>query len=343
MNSNMKKFIKKYKNILNIIILIVITGLVLYFSLKDDFEAIIERIVNINIWYLLLAFIMIFIYWFLRSLALHKFTKKFKKDNKYASSLQCMLRTQFFNAITPFSTGGQPYQIYYLTKSGLSPTLATNIIIQNFIVYQIALVFLGIMAVLANFIFHIFNEVSLLQHLVLIGFLANTIVIIILFIVSFSKKLNKKIITIGITILTKLHLVKDKEKKLQEWYEYINKFHAGAKVLLTDKWEFCKTIIYNVVALSCLYAIPVVLLYSMGDFNSYNILIAIVTSAYVMLIGSFVPIPGASGGLEYGFMSFYGNFIGGAKLKAIMLLWRFVTYYFGLIVGSVALNIKRVK
>ncbi len=339
----MKKFIKKYKNILNIIVLILITGLVLYFSLKDDFEAIVARIVNINIGFLLLAFFMIIVYWLLRSLALHKFTKKFKKDNKYTSSLQCMLRTQFFNAITPFSTGGQPYQIYYLTRSGVSPTLATNIIIQNFIVYQIALVFLGIVAVLANFFFHILNEVSLLQHLVLIGFLANTLVIIILFIVSFSKSLNKKLISLGITILTKLHLVKDKEKKLQEWYEYINKFHAGAKVLLTDKWEFGKTIIYNVVALSCLYAIPVVLLYSMGDFTSYNVLIAIVTSAYVMLIGSFVPIPGASGGLEYGFISFYGNFIGGAKLKAIMLLWRFVTYYFGLIVGSIALNIKRVK
>lgn len=343
MKSNMKKFFKKYKNIINIVVLITITAFVLYFSLKDDFEAIVERILNINVFYLILAFMMMISYWLLRSLALHKFTKKFKKNNKYMSSLQLMLRTQFFNAITPFSTGGQPYQIYYLTREGLSTTISTNIIIQNFIVYQIALVFLGIVAVLSNVFFHIFNEVNLLQQLVLIGFLANTFVIILLFIVSFSKKLNKKIISLGITILTKLHLVKDKEKKLQEWYEYINKFHAGAKVLLTDRWEFFKTIIYNAVALCCLYAIPVVLLYSMGDFTSYNILTAIVTSAYVMLIGSFVPIPGASGGLEYGFMSFYGNFIGGAKLKAIMLLWRFVTYYFGLIVGSVALNIKRVK
>ena len=81
----------------------------------------------------------------------------------------------------------------------------------------------------------------------------------------------------------------------------------------------------------------------MGDFTSYNIFIAIITSAYVMLIGSFVPIPGASGGLEYGFVSFYGSFITGSTLKAIMLLWRFVTYYFGLIVGSIALNLKRVE
>ena len=286
---------------------------------------------------------MVIIYWLLRSVALHKFTKKFKSNNKYLSSLQLMLRTQFFNAITPFSTGGQPYQVYYLVQQGLDTTVATNVIIQNFIVYQIALVFLGIIAVGYNFIFHIFSKVSLLQHLVLIGFICNTVVIVVMFIVSFSKKLNKKIISLGIRLLTKLHLVKDKQKKLDEWDQKVNEFHKGAEILLENKWEFFKTILYNLVALICLYSIPVFLLFSMGDFNSYSVLNSVVTSAYVMLIGSFVPIPGASGGLEYGFLSFYGNFIGGAKLKTIMLLWRFVTYYFGLIVGSIALNLKRVK
>ena len=339
----MKENFKKHKNVINIIVLIIITGLVLYFSLKDDFDAIVDKILHINVFYLVLAFLMVIIYWLLRSLALHRITREIKKDNKYLSSLQLMLRTQFFNAITPFSTGGQPYQIYYLRQQGIPTSVSTNIILQNFIVYQIALVFLGVVAVLSNYIFHIFNRVSLLQHLVMLGFICNTGVIVIMFIISFSKKLNKKIISLGINILTKLHLVKDKEKKLAEWDEHVNNFHRGAKILLQNKWEFVKTILYNLVALVCLYSIPVFLLYSMGDFNSYNILIAVVTSAYVMLIGSFVPIPGASGGLEYGFMAFYGTFIGGSALKAIMLLWRFVTYYFGLIVGSIALNIKRVK
>ena len=339
----MKAFIKKHKGKLNIVLLIIITGLVLYFSLKDDFDSIVDRIVNVNIWYLLLAFILVILYWLLRSLALHKFTKKMKKDNRYLSSFQLMLRTQFFNAITPFSTGGQPYQIYYLVQEGLSPTIATSVIIQNFIVYQIALVILGIIAVGCNYFFHIFAKVSLLQHLVLIGFLTNTAVIIIMFIVSFSKKLNKKLISLGITILTKLHIVKNREKKLAEWDAYINRFHGGAKVLLENKWEFIKNIIYNILALVCLYSIPVALLYAMGDFTSYNVGIAIITSAYVMLIGSFVPIPGASGGLEYGFVSFYGSFITGSTLTAIMLLWRFVTYYFGMLIGALALNLKRVK
>ncbi len=339
----MKKFYKKNKNIINIIVLIIITALVLIFALKDDFDEIVNHILNINLIYLFIAFIMIFIYWLLRSLALHTISKKVDKNNKFLSSFQLMLRTQFFNAVTPFSTGGQPYQIYFLRKQGMSTPMATSVIIQNFIVYQIALVFLGVVSVLFNSIFHIFNKVTLLQHLVLIGFIVNTLVIVVMFIISFSKKLNRKLIHIGITLLTKLHLVKNKNKKLSEWDNHINTFHEGAKILLENKFDFFKTIIYNLLALICLYAIPLPLLYSMGDYSSYTIFTAVVTNAYVMLMGSFVPIPGASGGLEYGFISFYSNFITGAKLKTIMLLWRFVTYYFGLIVGSIALNIKRVK
>lgn len=339
----MKEFIKKHKNIINVIILILVTLLVLYFALKDDFNEIIDRIMNVNIFYLLLAFLMVILYWLLRSLALHTFTKQFKSDSKYSSSLQCILRTQFFNAITPFATGGQPYQIYFLASNGISPTVSTSIIIQNFIVYQIALVLFGVIAVVSNFTFHIFDKVALLQHLVLLGFVCNTAVIILMFILSFSKKINRFLVNIGINFLTKIKVVKNKDKQLEDWNNRINRFQSGAKRLLKNKTKFIMTVLYNILALAFLYSIPLIMLYGMGDFESFNLSTAIITSAYVMLVGSFVPIPGASGGIEYSFMSFYGTFISGAKLKAIMLLWRFATYYFGLIVGAIALNIKKVK
>ena len=60
-----------------------------------------------------------------------------------------------------------------------------------------------------------------------------------------------------------------------------------------------------------------------------------------MLIGSFVPIPGGTGGLEYGFINFYGNFIKGSVLTAIMITWRFITYYIPMIIGAIAVNVKK--
>ena len=62
-----------------------------------------------------------------------------------------------------------------------------------------------------------------------------------------------------------------------------------------------------------------------------------------MTIGSFVPIPGGTGGIEYGFVFFYGHLVKGSVLNATMLVWRFITYYFGMIVGAITLTLKRKK
>ena len=254
-----------------------------------------------------------------------------------------LLRTQFVNAITPFATGGQPYQVYYLNKEGIRSSTSTSIILENFIVYQIALVFLGIIAMTCNFFFHIFPHNDLLTHLITLGFIINTLVIIVSFIIAFGKNISKKLLHFGITILSKLKLVKDKEKKLEKWNESITNFHKSAKVLMEDKKLFFSMILVNLVALSILYMIPVFVLYAAGSFDKVNVGLAIITSAYVMLIGSFVPIPGGTGGLEYGFIKFYGFFIHGSLLSATMLIWRFITYYFGLIIGGIAFNLNRNK
>ena len=272
-----------------------------------------------------------------------KINKKINKDFKYLSAFQLTLRTQFFNAVTPFATGGQPYQIYYLKTVGIDYASSTSIVVENFIVYQIALVVLGILALISNQIFHIFSKVQFLQQLIAIGFITNALVIIVMFLIAFSKKMNKFFISIGINILTKLRLVKDREKKLKEWDENINRFNKSANILLEDKKTFILNIMCNFLALCCLYLIPLFILYSMGNFNAFNAGVSIVTCAYIMIIGSFVPIPGATGGIEYGFVQFFGNFITGSKLSAMMLVWRFITYYFGMIVGAIALNIKKVE
>ncbi len=331
------------KKKLNIIILVLITGLVLYFSLKDNFTETVNQIFTMNVWYLLLAFLFLILFWVFRTYPMYSFCKKIKKDFKFLSAIQLTLRTQFFNAVTPFATGGQPYQIYFLKQVGLDYAEATSVVLENFIVYQIALVILGLIALASNYALHIFDKVVLLQHLITLGFIINTLIIVIMFVIAFSKKINRYLVNFAITILTKLKIVKNKEQKLEEWEENITRFNKSAKILLKDKKSFIANIIYNFIALSSLYLIPLFVIYAMGNFTAFNAGIAIVTSAYIMIIGSFVPIPGGTGGLEFGFVQFYGHFVTGGTLSAMMLVWRFITYYFGMIVGSIALNIKKVK
>ena len=61
-------------------------------------------------------------------------------------------------------------------------------------------------------------------------------------------------------------------------------------------------------------------MYGLHDFTSLNPMTAITSSAYVLLVGSFVPIPGASGGIEYSFVRFFGNFMPTVLLNALLIV-----------------------
>ena len=78
--------------------------------------------------------------------------------------LNFILEINFFNAITPFSSGGQPFELYCLKKEKIKMADATTIVIEQFVVYQIALVILGVVAILCNSIFHIFTNNTLLKN-----------------------------------------------------------------------------------------------------------------------------------------------------------------------------------
>ena len=175
----------------------------------------------------------------------------------------------------------------------------------------------------------------------MLGFIINVVVIIGLFSLAFMRRLNKIIMTFMVKVLAKLKVIKDKEKIINNLNESIEQFHEGAKTLLKNKGEFLKTIFFNFMALLLFYAIPVLIIFGLGDYLSMNVLESIVASAHVMLIGTFIPIPGASGGLEYAFTQFYGVFITGTTLTLVMLLWRTLTYYIGVIIGAVLLNIRK--
>lgn len=326
---------KKYRSF---ILVIIITIIILYLALKDNFQEKIEYLFSFDPKWLFLAFALIIAYWFLKGLVLYYCIIRFDKNYNFKKAFKLMITTQFFHAITPFAAGGQPYQVYKLKKEGLTLGESTNVIIQDFIVYQIALVILGIIAIISNYIFDIFPSDSLLKKLVTIGFIINALVIIVLFIVAFSTKWNKKLIDGTIKLLHKIKIIKDKDKFLNKTEDFIQKFHQSAKILMQSKLHFIKIIFLNFMALLGLYLIPFTLMMGLGIY--LNPVLTIITSAYVMLIGSMVPIPGGTGGLEYSFIAFFKNFITGPELSIIMIVWRLVTYYFGIIVGGICLNIR---
>ena len=331
---NIIKNIKK-----NTILLLIITGIVLYIVLKDDFKDIVNTLTKIDIKYILLAILFYALYIVIKGYVNYKITND-KKKLSLREAIKHNIITQFFNGVTPFSTGGQPMEVYMLMEHDIPIAKATNQTIQSFIFYQIALVICGSLAVINNFLFPIFPKVRILQLLVLLGFAINVAVVLVLILISRSKRVTNKLSELSIKLLKKLKRKVDEEDIKQKFSDY----HEGFKELRKRKKLFVGGVLLNIISLLCLYIVPLFILYSMKDFTSINVNSAVTASAYVYIIGGFVPIPGASGGIEYGFTRFFGNFIVGHKLSVVLLLWRFITYYVGVIIGAIVFNFeKKVK
>ena len=165
--------------IITFLIIFIATIIVLYFSLKDDYVTIINTIFIINYFWFIFSFLLLFSYYIIRSISIYSLIKEFNKQFKFKDALRLVLETNFFHAITPFSTGGQPYEIYFLNKKKIRIPDAIAISISNFIVYQIALVFLGLIAIVLNQIFGIISS-GFLKKLITLGFIINFSVIVIL-------------------------------------------------------------------------------------------------------------------------------------------------------------------
>ncbi len=326
----------------NTLIIFLVTLIVLYFALKDHLSQVLSTLWKLDLKYLFLAVLFYILYLFLKALVNYISIKEKKKVTLWEAFRHTII-TQFFNGITPFSTGGQPMEIYMLHEHGIRPTRATNIIMQNFIFYQVALVLFGFCAVLYNQWKNVLIITPFLKSLIWIGFLINIGVALFLFFVAASKKFTKTFVGFLLRIGKKLHFVKDFDQQKKIWEDRLNDFHKYTQELKAHKSLFVFGVVANFLALLCFYAIPFFIVYSLHDFTSLHFLEAITASAYVLVMGSFIPIPGASGGIEYGFVQLFGKFIQGSNMSVVLLVWRFITYYLGMILGAICFNFHQRK
>lgn len=322
----------------NIIILFILTLIILFFTLKDNYVTILNSILRVNIVFLVLSYLLVLSYTFFKSIVTNNIVNKFSFV-KFKDTFIIQLITFFFNAVTPFSSGGQPFQVYMFSKKNVSLIDSTNTILQETIIHQTSLCLIGILALVLNKIFNIVSIGSVISIFFIIGFLVNIIIVLFLLVVSKNEKLDlffTNLIVNFISIFKKINKdeIKNKIKK------YIKDFNNNSSMILNNKRNFILLVILNSIALICLYITPLTLLFSLGNYTSFDAITSIVIVTYVSIISSFVPLPGGTLGQEYIFATLFSAYLLDPMLSTLMILWRFITYYFPLIIGAVILNLK---
>lgn len=326
----------KIKNIkTKSIAVLIITIIVLSFVLKDEFFLILDTLKSCNLLWIIIGFIIMTLLMFFRGLGLYRVAKGYDVKLSIWEAFIMEIKTSFFNGITPFSTGGQPFQIYAFRKKNVSIAKGASIELVNFVTYQLALVILGLIVLLINTKLKIINDMG---GFLALGFFINTIIMIFLLFISYAKKLTKKIALFFINILSKINIIKDKDKVLNNIDDKIEEFHKAANFYKNKKSDFIFSFLYHFIELILLYTIPIFAFYSINANISF--IESFTVASYTMVIGSFVPIPGGSGGIEYVYSRLFSNFASSSIVSSSLIIWRSISYYIPMLIGGILFNLK---
>lgn len=320
------KIEKKY--IRNIVI-IIISGFIIYVILSffQGFGKICTSFSEYRIEYFFYSFFCICFTWIIESVMLRTAFGGIKRVS-LPRSFRIAMITQFFNLITPFYTGGQPFTVYYYSKEGIGYEKSIAAILYKTFTFQVAISVLGIIC-LSFF----YGSVSTLSAgIAVAGISINLGMALLMFTIGRSRKIGKIVTDFVLKILSKLKLIRNPDKVKNEidkrTGEFINTFDQFGR-----QWKiFAMLCIMNAVNY-LMYAFSAVLII-MGtgvefSFENFGKVVLMNISA------SSIPTPGTSGGIEGLFYLFMGKITSTEEITLAIFLWRAASYYLSILVSAI--------
>ncbi len=321
---------KKYK--FNLILGLASGGIfVLLIIFSKGWMDLIYQIKHLQIQWIFAAVMSMFLYWVFEAKTLQSVIFLVKKDYKFKEAFKVTMTGQYFNSITPFSSGGQPMQLYTLTKQGLGVGSAGSVLMIKFIIYQTILIIYSLTLILWKATFFK-SKMSNLFFLIVIGFTVNASVIICLIIFSKHRRLTHKIILALSKMLNKLKLVKTISKLELRINHNLEMFHNNMEILKHSKTLLLKAVVYTTCQLTVYFIIPYFIYLSFG-MKGASVGSMIAGTAFVIMLTAFIPLPGAIGGAEGAFFMFFSLFFLSNNIMVAILLWRLITFYSCIIFG----------
>ncbi|MCM1131223.1 MAG: flippase-like domain-containing protein [Roseburia sp.] len=326
MNQNIKKILPKliFFIVLSIVVIIIVLSL-------NDMQEIAKTLKNVKIGWLAFGFLFLLLYMIFYPMPLCILGHSKEEENiKFKDSMMIGSIEYFFNGITPFSSGGQPFQIYSYRKIGVSLHRASGIVLMNFVCSQIALVLLCIGSLF--FFNELSNGITYLQVMIIVGLAINILIFALFCSVGLSKTV-RKLLTKFVGWLLNLKVFKG---KLARFVAAFDEYCAGAqatfKALLGQKMKFISSVGLKLAGFICYYSIPFFILLALGieiSINKLALIIAMTTFSIAMTC--YIPTPGATGGIEFAFKELFVSVVPAISASIAtsgLLLWRFITYYF---------------
>ena len=314
-------------------------------------KSFVEVFSQINVKYLLISICTVLGMIVLDSLKYFVIMRATKVGVGYGAALTVGLMGKYYDYITPFSSGGQPMQIYYLHKKGVSGGESSAIIFIKF-AFNMA------MWLTICFCLMLFNrgalttyvsdttQLNLFRVAGWIGFAVNCFLPALIVCCVLLPKMTWAITRWVLNIGHKMRIVKNKEAVLTRAKNAVDAFVAAFKSMIKKPFHSL------LLALLCIaepllgMVLPYFVVVALGGSAvtpSFELMLAIMTlNVYVQMSVTVVPTPGNSGAMESAFMLTLVNVSEGVLFWTVFS-WRFLSYYSYIIIGLVITIVQLIR
>lgn len=278
-------------------------------------------------------------YWLLESIELYVLTRCLYQGVPFRSNVRTAMIGQLYSALTPLATGGQPVQLIYMQRDGLDTGGAASILLIKTVVYQVGILAVGLVALPASFGFFSV-QVPAFGWITTGGVIINALFTGGMLLLAMSSRIARKLCFGTIHLLHRLHLLRNPESILDKARAQFDIYSQSTKRFEKKKPVAAWTVLLTIIQLVLLYSVPFLTYRALG-YEGASFLHFLSAIALGSMVADMVPLPGGSGGAEGLFVLFFSLFFVEHDLLVALLLWRLITYYSGIVVGTVIMMVSR--
>ena len=313
-----------------------------YLFIAGEAEDTIRALTSFNYLFLVLALAGIVVYWLLEALSMQLICNSLFKGFSFAKTVIVTIIGQYFNCVTPLSSGGQPMQAYYYQRFGLPLQHAMPMLLCRFIVYQFTMTVYAIIVLVLRFNYFM-QDLRPIMYLVAIGFVGGFVLIAMLLALAFAKNAVIRAATWAINLLGRIGILKNPERSLANATKSLEEAYSGMRFLLKEPAMLIKVSLVTFVQLTVYFSLSWVIFAGFGldleklgmdPIDGYFTVIS--CQAFIYLIASFVPLPGAIGASEASYITFFNYVYQDPSIVALStFIWRALTFYLPIVLGMI--------
>ncbi|MBQ4451824.1 MAG: flippase-like domain-containing protein [Clostridia bacterium] len=260
--------------------------------------------------------------------------KRLKHRLSLRTAFEATALGKYYDFVTPFGTGGQPFQIWYLHSSGYSGGAASAMPLAEYITKQSAIVLMCLAAL--SFGRETAGALGI-RIAAYAGLLAYLLVPAMVVISALSPSASARIVGFFVHVGAKLRLLRHPERTVERIEAALTRYSDSLKRLAAGHWLFAVLFALSLVGQAALFSIPYFVLRVFGGHTPY--LQAVCMCVYVYASTTIVPTPGNAGAAEGSFYLLFEQMEGSGLFWA-MLAWRFCSYYIFILLGLVIYAVK---